>query len=56
MLCANFTMFLACGVFAFSVNSVGMVVQNIHKGIVEYKQKVKLVNNLMIKSSINPDL
>ena len=30
--CANFTMFLACGVFAFSVNSVGIVVQNFHKG------------------------
>lgn len=23
--CANFTMFVACGVFAFSVNSIGIV-------------------------------
>lgn len=25
-LCANITMFLACGVFAFSVNSIGVIV------------------------------
>ena len=26
LLFANLTMFLACGVFAFSVNSIGMIV------------------------------
>ena len=26
LLCANATMFIACGVFAFSVNSIGLIV------------------------------
>ncbi len=26
MICANSTMFMACGVFAFSVNSIGIMI------------------------------
>ena len=30
VLCANIVMFVACGVFAFSMNSIGIVLQNIN--------------------------
>ena len=56
LIVANFTMFLAGGVFAFSVNSVGIVVQNIYKSKIDYKDKVKNVNNLMLKHKINQEL
>ena len=31
LLVANVTMFLACGVFAFSINSIGFIVGHINK-------------------------
>lgn len=30
LLTANITMFLACGVFAFSINSIGLIVNAIY--------------------------
>ena len=29
-LCANLSMFLACGVFAFSFNSIGLMLSNLN--------------------------
>jgi hypothetical protein len=36
-LCANITMFMACGVFAFSINSIGIVLSNLYKSTMEYR-------------------
>jgi potassium voltage-gated channel Eag-related subfamily H protein 7 len=34
---ASITMFLACGVFAFSINSIGIVLQNLYRNNMEYR-------------------
>ncbi len=31
VIAATATMFVACGVFAFSINSIGIIVQNIYE-------------------------
>jgi hypothetical protein len=36
LICANITMFVACGVFAFSINAIGIVLQNINEGKAKY--------------------
>jgi Ion channel len=48
----NITMFMACGVFAFSVNSIGIVLQNLYKSRLEYVRSVTLINNFMSKNKI----
>ena len=47
MIVANITMFVACGVFAFSVNSIGIVLQNINEGGLKFKHTLNLINNYM---------
>lgn len=44
LLCVNLTMFLACGVFAFSINSIGVMVNNIYKSTSDYKEKLHIIN------------
>lgn len=36
-LCANLTMLIACGVFAFSINSIGIMLQNLNSRTTEYR-------------------
>ena len=56
LICANVTMFLACGVFAFSINSIGVMVQQIYKNQSDYKEKVHLINQFLLKFQINKKL
>lgn len=37
LICANVTMFIACGVFAFSINAIGIVLSNMN----ESRKKLK---------------
>lgn len=45
-------MFLGCGVFAFSVNSIGIVLQNLYKSKQDYVRSLTLINNFMSKNKI----
>ena len=52
LIVANFTMFIACGVFAFSVNSLGLVLQNINEGRMKFKNSLKLINGYMNNNGV----
>ncbi|CAD8207910.1 unnamed protein product [Paramecium pentaurelia] len=54
--CANFSMFLACGVFAFSFNSIGLMLTNLNSRQVLYKKSVNLLNQYLIKNQIKIEL
>lgn len=56
MFSANLTMFVACGVFAFSVNSIGIVLQNINDSKMKLKRSVSLMNNYMNNNSVGFEL
>ena len=56
VLTSNITMYIACGVFAFSVNSIGNIIQNINKNYNENKKNIGLMNNFMKNNSINSSL
>ncbi|CAD8194399.1 unnamed protein product [Paramecium octaurelia] len=55
-ICANFSMFLACGVFAFSFNSIGLMLTNLNSRQVLYKKSVNLLNQYLIKNQIQTEL
>ena len=56
LICCNITMFLACGVFAFSINSIGIMLQAIYKDENDYKNKLHLINRFLLKSQITNKL
>ena len=56
LLCAIVTMFVVSIVFAYSVNSIGIFVQNLYKGNSEYIKMVSIMNNFMQKNKIDSDL
>lgn len=37
LICANIVMFVACGVFAFSINAIGIALANINEGKFKFK-------------------
>lgn len=56
LLINNLTMFIGSIVFAYSVNSIGILVTNIYKNSIEYSKTVRLINKFMIKNKIEFDL
>ncbi|CAD8210453.1 unnamed protein product [Paramecium octaurelia] len=55
-MCANISMFLACGVFAFSFNSIGLMLSNLNSRQVLYKKSINLLNQYLVKNQIKIDL
>ncbi|CAD8083446.1 unnamed protein product [Paramecium primaurelia] len=55
-LCANLSMFLACGVFAFSFNSIGLMLSNLNSRQVLYKRSTNLLNQFLTKNQIKVEL
>ncbi|CAD8117387.1 unnamed protein product [Paramecium sonneborni] len=55
-LCANMSMFLACGVFAFSFNSIGLMLSNLNSRQVLYKRSTNLLNSYLTKNQIKVEL
>ncbi|CAK58071.1 unnamed protein product (macronuclear) [Paramecium tetraurelia] len=55
-LCANLSMFLACGVFAFSFNSIGLMLSNLNSRQVLYKRSTNLLNSYLTKNQIKVEL
>ncbi|CAD8157596.1 unnamed protein product [Paramecium octaurelia] len=56
LLINNLTMFIGSIVFAYSVNSIGILVTNIYKNSQEYSKTVSLINKFMVKNRIEFDL
>ena len=52
-LTANITMFLACGVFAFSINSIGIVLQNLYKNKMEYRLLLTFPSSFIVAQSLS---
>ncbi|CAD8104943.1 unnamed protein product [Paramecium primaurelia] len=55
-ICANISMFLACGVFAFSFNSIGLMLSNLNSRQVLYKKSINLLNQYLVKNQIKIEL
>lgn len=49
-------MFLACGVFAFSFNSIGLMLSNLNSRQDLYKRSINLLNSFLIKNQIKTEL
>ena len=48
--------FLACGIFAYSINSIGIILTDISKQQDEYRKDLNLINDFMRKKNISFDL
>lgn len=48
--------YVACVVFAYTINSIGLILDNINKNQKDYLKEVNLVNNFMREKNINFDL
>ena len=48
VICATILMFFSSGVFAFSINSIGMILTNINQNQSNYKRSLLLINSYMI--------
>ncbi|CAD8123877.1 unnamed protein product [Paramecium sonneborni] len=55
-ICSNISMFLACGVFAFSFNSIGLMLSNLNSRQVLYKKSINLLNQYLVKNQIKVEL
>ena len=53
---SNITMYLACGVFAFSVNSIGRLIDDINKDSSERRRKIGIMNNYLKINEIDANL
>ena len=48
--------YMACGLFAYSLNSIGIIVSDIAKRSNEFQKKLKTINGYMKQKKINADL
>ncbi len=53
MLLCVFTMLIACGVFAYSVNLVGVIITDFSSFSTIVKNKARLINTYMKKKMVN---
>lgn len=50
------TVVLGCAVYAYNINSIGIIMQNLNKENVEFNHKISIINQFMIRKKINSDL
>ena len=55
ILCVS-TMLIACGVFGYSMNMIGQIIQEFFKYEAEINKKLYLINRYMQKHNINKHL
>lgn len=53
---AIFFIYVACGMFAYTINSIGIIVQDINKGKKIFKRNLHLINGYMKQKNISFDL
>lgn len=51
-----FFIYVACGMFAYTINSIGIIVQDINKGKKTFKRNLHLINGYMKQKNISFDL
>lgn len=56
MIVCLISIILGCVVYAYNINSVGMILQNINKGYSEFQHKINIINQFMGKKKISVDL
>ena len=47
---------LGCAVYAYNINSIGMIMQDLNKENSEFDRKINIINQFMRKKNINQDL
>ncbi|CAD8088587.1 unnamed protein product [Paramecium primaurelia] len=52
----NVVMFLSSGIFAYSMNSIGMILKNIYDGKLKYKRSLLQMNTYMSKNCVEPQI
>lgn len=50
------TMFICCGLFAYVINEIGVIVKNIQEDERELKNSLNIINNYMMKKDIDRNL
>ena len=50
------SVFLGCIIYAYNLNSIGMILQQLNKENVEFNQKINVINHFMIRKKIDWDL
>ncbi|EAS07059.2 cation channel family protein (macronuclear) [Tetrahymena thermophila SB210] len=56
MILCIFTMLIACGVFGYSLNSIGMILMDFNSREKEIKDNLFTINNYMDQKNVNQDL
>ena len=56
VLLALATIIFGCGVYAFNLNSIGMILQDINKENTRFKHNINIINQFMKRKNVNPDL
>ncbi|CAD8093346.1 unnamed protein product [Paramecium sonneborni] len=52
----DIVMFLSSGIFAYSMNSIGMILKNIYDAKLKYKRSLLQMNNYMSKNCVEPQI
>ncbi|CAD8163018.1 unnamed protein product [Paramecium octaurelia] len=52
----NVVMFLSSGIFAYSMNSIGMILKNIYDAKLKYKRSLLQMNTYMSKNCVEPQI
>ena len=53
---ALITIIFGCGVYAFNLNSIGMILQDINKENNRFKHNINIINQFMKRKNVNQDL
>lgn len=53
---ASFTIIFGCGLYAFNINSIGIILQNIQKKKTEFRNDLSLINNFMDRKNVDGKL
>ena len=48
IICSSILIIFSCGIFAFSINSIGMILNNINQSQSHYKRTLLLINEHML--------
>ncbi len=56
MILCTFTMFIACGVFAYAVNQIGEIFQEFSKVETEIKRKMFIINTYMNSKNVKEEV
>ncbi|KAM3138826.1 hypothetical protein pb186bvf_009029 [Paramecium bursaria] len=56
IICSSILIIFSCGIFAFSINSIGMILNNINQSQSHYKRTLLLINEHMLQNDVSTQL